>query len=223
MGDVKAIGDRAHVARPRPHRRDSATPTGSSRNTSPRWSEKDSAYLELKNRRRIAPAAPLDTRPPEVVTHIPNIDHRHGDGRAEVIGIAVLRSSYGEPLSVLEPISRIIVRISVARPRKRSRMPNVGFMLRNHLGIDFSGTNTLTRRPRAAADGGRATSIPSISIWTCRSSIRRIFLVLARPSPTARCSDYKMCDWIDNAITAADGPRRRARFTAICTCPAAWK
>ena len=27
---------------------------------------------------------------PEVVEHIPNIDHRYGDGRAEVIGIAVL-------------------------------------------------------------------------------------------------------------------------------------
>ena len=47
-----------------------------------------------------------------MVTHIPNVDHRHGDGRAEVLGIAVL-NSYGQPLGLLEPLSTGVVRISV--------------------------------------------------------------------------------------------------------------
>src|SRR6185436_18276287 len=78
---------------------------------------------------------------PEVVETIPNIDHRYGDGRARVIGIAVL-DAHGRKLAVLDPCSTIIVRISV-RASAPIAAPNVGFMLRNQLGIDFSGTNTV--------------------------------------------------------------------------------
>jgi lipopolysaccharide transport system ATP-binding protein len=37
---------------------------------------------------------------------------------------------------------RIVVRISV-RAEDHVAVPNVGFMLRNQLGVDFSGTNTI--------------------------------------------------------------------------------
>src|SRR6185295_12716280 len=67
-------------------------------------------------------------------------DHRYGDGRAEVIGIAVV-DAYGKQLAVLEPLSRAVVRISV-RAKEEISLPIVGFMMRNHLGMDFSGTNT---------------------------------------------------------------------------------
>ena len=43
---------------------------------------------------------------------VPNVDHRYGDGRAEVIGIAVL-DPYGKSIGVLEPLSHAVVRISV--------------------------------------------------------------------------------------------------------------
>ena len=61
--------------------------------------------------------------------------------RAKIIGIAILDEN-GLPLHMLEPSSRILVRISV-RAEATLRMPNVGFMLRNQLGIDFSGLNTV--------------------------------------------------------------------------------
>ena len=42
---------------------------------------------------------------------------------------------------MLEPLSTIVVRVSV-QAKEEIASPIVGFMLRNHLGIDFSGTNT---------------------------------------------------------------------------------
>ena len=84
---------------------------------------------------------------------IPNIDHRYGDGRAEMIGIAVL-DERGRALHMLEPSSRIVVRISV-RARKTVPMPMVGFMLRNQLGMDFSGTNTAREGYELRAHAGR--------------------------------------------------------------------
>ena len=49
-------------------------------------SEKDAAYLHLKHKDELdRPAGPHLA--PEVVTTIPNIDHRFGDARAEVLGI----------------------------------------------------------------------------------------------------------------------------------------
>src|SRR5262249_4334988 len=62
-------------------------------------------------------------RAPEVVETIPNIDRRHGDGRARIIGIAVLDEN-GYPLHMLEPSSRVLVRISV-RADASLRVPNV--------------------------------------------------------------------------------------------------
>src|SRR6202030_896270 len=41
----------------------------------------------------------------------------------------------------LEPNSTIVVRISV-RAKANLDRPIVGFMFRNHLGVDFAGTNT---------------------------------------------------------------------------------
>ena len=63
--------------------------------------EKDSTYLHLKERREEhGPRARMQA--PEVVETIPNIDHRYGDERAEVIGIAVL-DEQGAPVALLEP------------------------------------------------------------------------------------------------------------------------
>src|SRR5215469_15342086 len=87
--------------------------------------EKDNAYLTTvhRNAEKI-PHPPV--RAPEVVETIPHIDHRFGDARAEVIGIAVLDLA-GQPVHLLEPSSDIIVRISV-RAHEDITLPIVGFM-----------------------------------------------------------------------------------------------
>src|SRR5581483_11299331 len=102
--------------------------------------EKDSTYLLAHAAEAETRALAGPVRAPEIVETIPNIDHRFGDGRAEILGIAVLNAQ-GRPLPVLEPNSHIVVRISV-RAKADIALPMVGFMLRNQLGMDFSGTNT---------------------------------------------------------------------------------
>jgi hypothetical protein len=133
---------------------------------------------------------------PEVVESIPNVDHRHGDGRARVIGIAIL-DERGRQVPMLEPSSRIIVRISV-RAHEPLAMPNVGFMLRNQLGIDFSGTNT-TR------EGYELPPMNKGDVYTVDFHVELPELYPASFSFSPAVADgtlldYQMCDWIDNAI-----------------------
>src|SRR5260370_38483098 len=99
--------------------------------------EKDDNFLE-----RDLTAHPWKApRPPaELIEDIPNIDHRFGDGRAEVLGIAVYSNS-GEKLSSLRASSPIVVRIS-ARAKANLEHPIIGFIFRNHLAVRFAGTNT---------------------------------------------------------------------------------
>lgn len=166
--------------------------------------EKDTAYLRL--RQRETPAREETVTAPEVVTEIPNIDHRYGDGRAEVLGIAVL-DPYGRKLGLLQPGEPIVVRISV-KAHDHLAQPNVGFMFRNHLGMDFSGTNT-TR------EGFVLPPMIPGDVYTVDFHLQLPVLYPASFSFSPAIADgdlvnYRMCDWIDNAVTLqmghADGP-----------------
>ncbi len=162
--------------------------------------EKDSAYLLLKG----APergAAGATVRAPEIVEHIPNIDHRYGDGRAEILGIAVL-DVQGDPVHLLEPSQRITLRISV-RALREVPQPIVGFMMRNHLGIDFSGTNT-------ARESYDLPAMSAGDIYTVDFHLEMPELYPASFSFSPAIADgtllgYQMCDWIDNAIALQMG------------------
>lgn len=147
-----------------------------------------------------APSAP--SAPAPAADSIPNVDDRRGDGRAEILGIAVL-NEYAEPVHLMMPQSRITVRITF-RANEHLARPAVGFMLRNHLGLDFTDTDTereghslppMARGERSTVDF--ALDIPefypgafSFSPWVGEASA--------------------VCDWIDNAITVqmahGDGP-----------------
>jgi len=166
--------------------------------------EKDTAYLRL--RQQETPAREETVTAPEVVTEIPNIDHRYGDGRAEILGIAVL-DPYGRKLGLLQPGEPIVVRISV-KARDHLAQPNVGFMFRNHLGMDFSGTNT-TR------EGFVLPPMIPGDVYTVDFHLQLPVLYPASFSFSPAIADgdlvnYRMCDWIDNAVTLqmghADGP-----------------
>ncbi len=161
--------------------------------------EKDAAYLNVRRR----PVAARTGRhiTPEIVETIPNIDHRHGDGRAEILGIAVL-DPLGRPLHLLDPLSRVVVRISV-RAKEEIAMPIVGFVLRNHLGVDFSATNT-TREgfhlpPMLPGD------IHTIDFHVDLPELYPSFFSFSPAIADGTLDGYRMCDWIDNAITLQMG------------------
>jgi lipopolysaccharide transport system ATP-binding protein len=146
------------------------------------------------------------TLPPEIVESLPNIDHRFGDGRAEILGIAV-SSPDGGRLASLQPSSTIVVRISV-RAKSNLERPIVGFMLRNHLGVDFAGTNT-------AREG---YDLPPLLIGEiCTADfyldLPALYASLFSFSPAVAegtLHQYSICDWIDNAVVLpmeqADAP-----------------
>ena len=81
---------------------------------------------------------------------IPNIDHRSGDGGAEILGISLL-DEFGDPLHLMIPRTRILIRISV-RARRNLARPDMGFRLRNHLGTGIRGDKHRARRSCAGAD-----------------------------------------------------------------------
>jgi len=198
MGDVKEIGDRAMWL---DHGRIRAL--GETDKVVAEYlaamSQKDTAYLELKP--GVSSRAPITTAPPEVATSIPNVDHRHGDGRAEVIGIAVYDGNR-QPLHMLMPDMSIVVRISV-RANAEIAAPNVGFMLRNHLGVDFAGSNTMREGVELPAmqPGDVCTVDFHLEVPTLYPSHFSFSPAIA----DGPLIEYKMCDWIDNALTLQMG------------------
>ena len=199
MGDVKAIGDRTLWLDKGRIRQLGPTDQVVSCYMAA-MSEKDAAYLDLKPTFERPPHG-TSAQAPEVVTRLANIDHRHGDGRAEVLGIAVYNEK-GHDLTLLQPASRVVVRISV-KAHEAIAQPNVGFMLRNHLGLDFAGTNTLR-------EGIELPPMNGGDIYTVDFHVDIPSLYPAHFSFSPAIADgtliqYIMCDWIDNAITLQMG------------------
>ena len=200
VADVKAIGDRALWLE---HGR--VVEIGDPDRVVARYLaamvEKDSTYLQTKAGTGAKRPSAGPVRAPEVVETIPNVDHRYGDGRAEVLGIAVL-DEQGRPLHMLDPGSSILVRISV-RAKEEVPLPMVGFMLRNQLGMDFSGTNT-------AREGHELAPMQAGDIYTVDFYLELPELYPASFSFSPAVADgtllgYRMCDWIDNAVVLQMG------------------
>ena len=129
------------VAGPRPHGRARRTRPGGRQ--IPGRHGREGLHVPAAAKRPPEPqrAAARPMQAPEIVETIPNIDHRYGDGRARDHRHRRARRAGPAGCTCWSRSSRIVVRISV-RAKEDVPLPIVGFMLRNHLGMDFSGTNT---------------------------------------------------------------------------------
>ncbi len=203
MGDVKAIGDRALWLQ-----QGRIEELGPADRVVSKYvaqvAQKDSAYVA--SHPAAALTTPIGTEPPSVVTTIPNIDHRHGDERARIIGIAVL-NEHGEVLKLLEPSTTITIRIS-AQANEALSLPNIGFMMRNHMGLDLAGTNTL--REGHQLPPMQAGEIRTVDFTISLPELYPGDFTFSPAIADGALHDYRMCDWIDNAITLqmghGDGP-----------------
>jgi lipopolysaccharide transport system ATP-binding protein len=200
VSDVKAIGDRAMWL---DHGRivDIGDPDRVISKYLAAMTEKDSSYLLHRPRPVEKRSAGGPVCAPEVVETIPNIDNRFGDGRASIIGVAVM-DEQGRPLHMLSPCTRAVVRISV-RAKEEVPLPIVGFMLRNQLGMDFSGTNT-------AREGYELPAMQAGDVYTVDFYVDLPELYAASFSFSPAIADgtltgYRMCDWIDNAVALQMG------------------
>ncbi len=197
IGDVKAIGDRVLWLDKGNLREIGDTDTVVEHYLAA-MTIKDSAYLELKHTTpAVPPTAHRNAGPPEIEETIPNIDHRHGDGKAEIMGIGIY-DEYGQPLRLLQPDTHIIVRIT-ARAKSELPMPNVGFMLRNHLGIDFAGSNT-TREGYELPPMGPG-DVCTVDFHLELPELYPSAFSFSPAIANGSLHSYTMCDWIDNAIT----------------------
>ena len=201
IGDIKAIGDRC-MWLDHGRLRDIGPTDSVVEKYLAEMAEKDSAYLGQHTTEAPVLADGHLAPPPESENRIPNIDHRHGDGRAEITGIRIY-DEYGRELRVLSQSMRIIVRLSI-RAKADVRLPNVGFTMRNHLGIDFYATNT-------AREGHQLPSMRAGDRVTVDFHIDIPELYPADFSFSPAVADgtlqsYTMCDWIDNAITLQMSP-----------------
>jgi ABC-type polysaccharide/polyol phosphate transport system ATPase subunit len=129
----------------------------------------------------------------QIADSIPNVDDRHGDGGAEILGIAVL-NEYGDAVHLMLPQSRILVRITFRANRDLAR-PAAGFVLRNHLGLEFSGTDT-EREGHSLPPAGRG----SVSTVDFQIDIGEFYPGAFSFSPFVM-DGSTVADWIDNAIT----------------------
>ena len=191
-GDVKALGDRAMWLEKGIVRALGKTDLVVSQYLAA-MSEKDRVYQAREfsaEEARVLPA------PQEIVEEIPNIDHRFGDARAEVIGITVL-DAQGARVGLLQPNSTIVVRISV-RAKENLDRPIVGFMFRNHLGVDFAGTNTARERqdlpPMLAGD------VCTVDFYLDLPALYASSFSFSPAIANGSLEHYSMCDWIDNAV-----------------------
>jgi lipopolysaccharide transport system ATP-binding protein len=199
MGDVKAIGDRVLWLDRGKVRELGSTETVVAKYLA-EMTAKDSSFVEhqaelkLESEQRAGQA-------PELVTTIPNVDLRHGDGRARILGIAVLNEQ-GQPAGMLEPNSKCILRIS-AQANEWVSSPNIGFMMRNHMGLDFAGSNTLREGYELAPMGPGDTV--TVDFHLELPDLYPTHFSFSPAIADGNLVNYKNCDWIENAIVLQMG------------------
>jgi lipopolysaccharide transport system ATP-binding protein len=101
--------------------------------------EKDALRLRGMRDEPAGPSAAW-CEPEDVVTSLAPNARRHGDGRAEVLGIRIL-DERGRPVQETRTPARLVLRVSV-RAIEEIRLPIVGFLMRTERGVDFAGSNT---------------------------------------------------------------------------------
>lgn len=135
-------------------------------------------------------------RIPKFIIGLPNVDHRYGDGKARVQGIGVFGLE-GDAVSTVGQGDRICVRISVEFFRDVTH-PNVGFMLRNRLGQDVTGTNVMFEGERLAP--AKAGDRLSVDFIMDLPFLHSGFYHFSPAVADGELNQYEMCDWVDNAF-----------------------
>ena len=96
----------------------------------------------------------------------------------------------------------MVVRISV-RADEYIALPIVGFMMRNHLGVDFAGTNT-SREEHALAPMA-AGDVHTVDFHVDLPTLYPSPFSFSPAIADGTLQAYTMCDWIDNALTLQMG------------------
>jgi ABC-type polysaccharide/polyol phosphate transport system ATPase subunit len=135
-------------------------------------------------------------RIPDFLGELPNVDHRYGVGKAKIRGIGAF-SKEGYPLTSAVQGDLICMRISIEFLEPVDD-PNVGFMLRNRLGEDVTGTNVLFEgMSLEAAESGDRISVDFIMELPF---LKAGFYYFSPAVADGGLDEYEICEWLDNAF-----------------------
>jgi hypothetical protein len=100
-------------------------------------------------------------------------------------------------LAVLEPGTTAVVRNSALAKADLHR-PMVGFMVRNHLGVDVAGTNTARERTDLAPM--RGGDVVTVDFYVELPVLYAGTFSFSPAIANGTLDHYSTCDWIDNAM-----------------------
>ncbi len=176
-----------------------------------RMARKDALYAQAHPGPRVASQMLGADSPPDIVETIPNVDRRHGDQQAEIIGIAALDQN-GRHVQLIEPDTVLTIRVSF-RARTALLNPAAGVLIRNHVGLEFAGTDSARenvllphRAPGEICTVDFEFAVPELYPGNFS------FTPYVKSGPAANSS---VCDWIDNALTLQMAHRGRQVYGYI--------
>ncbi|HEX8457238.1 MAG TPA: ABC transporter ATP-binding protein [Pyrinomonadaceae bacterium] len=119
--------------------------------------------------------------------------YRHGNRRAEVIGVELVDAATGQAVELVETGDAVTVRLRVLF-HEDVEAAACGFMIRNRHGINVYGTNTEQRRePLGAARRGEI--VEAAFTFDCWLGQEHYFVSVAAHTP-----DGEAFDWLDGAL-----------------------
>ncbi len=192
MADVQALGDRV-IWLEGGRIVEQGDPSMVVRSYLAHMNEKDDAFRRDSQDER---ACELSREQEPATREIPNNDGRFGSGSAEVLGISVLNGQ-GSTVRMLQPCCCATVRIR-AKAKNRLEKPNIGFMIRNHLGLDFAGTNT--SREGFDMPPMQAGEVRTIDFHIDFPDLQAGTLSFSPAIADGALEGYEICDWIENAL-----------------------
>jgi lipopolysaccharide transport system ATP-binding protein len=138
------------------------------------------------------------------IENLPSGDGRIGDGRASIRGFTLL-DQFGRQATHLAPAQCYVARISF-EARDSLPQPEVGLLIRNHLGIAFCGVTTRHALSSLGplAPGERCTVDLAFDLPEFYPGFFSFSPSVCSPPANARQeqgSKAPTCDWVDNALT----------------------
>jgi ABC-type polysaccharide/polyol phosphate transport system ATPase subunit len=135
--------------------------------------------------------------PPEIITGLSRETRRFGDGRGEVLGVALVDPRGRALEQVLTPAD-IVVRVSV-RAAQPIEWPIIGILIRTDQGVDLSATNTAHLNIPVApmVPGETRTFDFHLRLPELAPALYRFIAAVA----DGELAEYRLCDWAENAVS----------------------
>ncbi|MCL5023584.1 MAG: ABC transporter ATP-binding protein [Nitrospirae bacterium] len=150
---------------------------------------------DLKAEKELSPSGTGESGE-TAVFGIPNIDHRLGDGRAEIVGIR-LHNALGKETNALKAGEEAVIRMSVAF-KEDVESPIAGITVRNALGIDIFATNTYIENVELPA--AKKGELYTFAFEFVVPNIAPHHYSVSPAVAEGTMETHVACDWIDNAL-----------------------